>query len=126
MIQEQCAALNAKDPARLQATFTDDSVKMEEGIPMIKGKAEIVKGVAEGMSKGLFSDMQGKTLESVISGDLGYATYSGSHLDAKGVKQTWHGVSIFKRVGRGPSVACARSTCNKVNATAVSTTSSTT
>ncbi len=96
VIQEQLSATNAKDWARLEPTWTEDAVKLEEGFPMIRGRAAVMKHFQGGPVG--HGPMQAATIDAGTSGDLGFATYSGSHMDAKGGKQVWHGLSVFKRV----------------------------
>ena len=98
VIQEQFSALNAKNIAKFEATLTDDVMKMQDDLPLIRGRAMLVKGFQQALTANAFSQMQGTTIDGATSGDLGYALYTGSNLDAKGAKQVWHGVSVLKRI----------------------------
>jgi uncharacterized protein (TIGR02246 family) len=100
IFQAQVAALNANDSAKYAATYTDDAIVMNQEQPLVKGKAAIQRDSEDQIKKNPTKDpqMQGRVLQSDVSGDLGYVAYAGSHI-VRGSKRTWHGVTVYRRVG---------------------------
>src|SRR5262249_26030362 len=98
ILSEQLAAINAKDAAKYAATYTENGVVLGQNAPLAKGHAAIEKDSRRQMAEGV-THVEAKAIESVESGDLGYSVYAGSLLDARNVKRTFHGVTIFRRTG---------------------------
>jgi hypothetical protein len=65
---------------------------------MVKGRAAIQKQAAAENSQTNAGSTALVVFDSAVSGDLGYAAYTGSSTDRVGKKDTWHGVTVFRRV----------------------------
>lgn len=96
ILNQQLAAINAKDAAKYAATYAENAVVLSQEAPLARGRAAIEKDSRRQMDEGA-TQIQFKPIESDESGDIGYSVYTGSLLDAKNVKRTFHGVTIFRR-----------------------------
>ena len=98
IIDEQLAAIKAQDPARYASTYAENAVVLAAGHPMVKGRSAIQKQAATEMNDTATGSTALVVFDSAVSGDLGYAAYTGSSADKAGKKDTWHGVTVFRRV----------------------------
>ena len=81
------AAVNAEEPAKVAALFTEDGMRMESNMPAVKGRDAIQKGLAEQFAP-FDVDISITSEELVIAGDWAFdrGQYM-SHLMPKDPKQ---------------------------------------
>jgi ketosteroid isomerase-like protein len=70
---------------------------MAQGRPMVRGRDAIQKDSTAQIAEA-GTQLEGKPFDSGMSGDLGYAAYSGIVTLKDGKKNPYHGVTVFRRV----------------------------
>jgi ketosteroid isomerase-like protein len=95
---DQLAVVQSKDAAKYAATFAENGIVLPQGRPMLKGRAAIQKLVELELQEDGPIDPVSPIVDSGMSGDLGYAVYTGSTTNKAGTKMSFHGVTVLRRV----------------------------
>ena len=95
---DQLAVIQSKDAAKYAATFAENGIVLPQGRPMLKGRAAIQKLVELELQEDGPIDPAIPIVDSGMSGDLGYAVYTGSTTNKAGTKMSFHGVTVLRRV----------------------------
>jgi uncharacterized protein (TIGR02246 family) len=67
-------ALNRNDPAALLAEYADDAIIFPDGMPMVRGKADVAKYLGGIFAAVTFRDVTGTLVDIRVGGDLAVET----------------------------------------------------
>jgi ketosteroid isomerase-like protein len=95
---DQLAVLLSKDTAKYAATFAENGIVLPQGRPMAKGRAAIQKLGEQELQQDGPINTESPIVDSGMSGDLGYAVYTGSTTNKAGTKMSFHGVTVVRRI----------------------------
>jgi ketosteroid isomerase-like protein len=97
-MENQLAVLLSKDAAKYAATFAENGIVLPQGRQMVKGRAAIQRLAEQEQQEDGPIDAGSPIVDSGMSGDLGYAVYTGSATTKTGMKTSFHGVTVLRRV----------------------------
>jgi uncharacterized protein (TIGR02246 family) len=105
--KEFTAAFNAKDAKKVASFYADDAVLMSPDSPMVRGRSNIEVHYEETF-RVMFSDVQMKPVESVITGTRAFEVGTSSATrpgDASARTENGKYLVIYKRVGNNWKIA---------------------
>lgn len=92
------AAVKSKDAAKVASFYSTDALLLDQGQPLLKGRAAIEQSMAKGL-QGSLSQIVTTVLDTSSAGDIGYVVGSFTQPTGTGGQQRGKIVMIWKRVG---------------------------
>jgi len=91
------AAVKSRDAARVASFYTTDALLLDQGRPLLKGRAAIEQSMVAGL-KGTLAEIVTTVLEMSSAGDVGYVVATFTQPTSAGGQQRGKVIMIWKRV----------------------------